>query len=52
MKIPEILEKLGIPRYVNLTEKKRVATVKKWRAERDEIHERLKAKSGKKKRKF
>lgn len=51
MKIPEILKELGIPRYKDLTAKKRVATVKKWRADRDAIHERLKATSGKKKRK-
>lgn len=48
MKIPEIFKALGIPRYDKLTEKGRIKSVIKWRAERDASNERIRTAKKKK----
>jgi hypothetical protein len=44
MKLDKVLEALGVPRFVKVKGKKRLEAVEKWRARRDEFHDRYKEK--------
>ena len=43
MKLSEVLAELGVPRIVQLSDEDKVEAVKKWRNDREELNEILRA---------